>query len=182
MAEERLPLLTLILAVLSLVSIGGGPKLMAPFAHEFVRVHHWMDGATLASLYGLTRGIPGLGGMILLVGFVGWTIAGMAGSIVAPLALLLPSSLLCFAVAPFWQARPGAPWKTLAQRTIRPVAVGQGFLGGIAVLHIAQGGHAGLAVAAAAFCARLAGMQTLAVLGLGGVLFTALQAMPGVTL
>lgn len=171
MDEERLPVLTVILVLLSLVSIGGGPKLMAPFAHELVHLRHWMTGKELAGLYGLTRAVPGPGGLILLAGAVGGKVAGWMGAVVAPLALILPSSCLCFIATSPWQARPRAPWKALLMRTVAPVSVGQGVAGGIAVLQIMHGGEAGLVIAAAAFTARLAGAPTLAVLAAGGVLF-----------
>ncbi|HEY4343601.1 MAG TPA: chromate transporter [Parvibaculum sp.] len=171
MDEERLPILTIILVLLSLVSIGGGPKLMAPFAHELVHLRHWMTGKELAGLYGLTRAVPGPGGLILLAGAVGGKVAGWMGIVVAPLALILPSSCLCFVATSLWQAQPRAQWKALMMRTVAPVSVGQGVAGGIAILQITHGGTPGLVMAGAAFAARLAGLPALAVLAAGGILF-----------
>src|SRR5260221_9800137 len=112
MFDGPLPTLGLLFVVLSVFSIGGGPKLMAPLSHEIVSAHHWMTGEALASLYGLSRGMQGPSGLILLAGLVGWTVAGIGGAVVAPLALILPSSLIAFVAAPIWEARPGASWKS----------------------------------------------------------------------
>lgn len=162
-------LLTLagLLAVLSVLSVGGGPRIMAPLAHEAVSVHGWMTGETLIRLYGLSRLLPGAGGLILLSGLVGGAVGGPAGALLMPLALLLPSALLCFAAVPRWLTPSGSGWKTILARAAGPVAVGQGMAGGIAILQFAHTGRGGLALAGAAFLGRMAGLPAPLVLALG---------------
>ena len=131
-------------------------------------VEEGLLGAALTGLYGLSRAVPGVGGLALLAGLVGWTVAGAGGALVMPLALILPSCVAVFAAVPPWLARPGAPGKATLARAVGPVSVGQGFAGGIALLQFAHGGRIGLAVAGGAFVARLAGLPTLVILGAGG--------------
>ncbi len=173
MPESDVLRLAGLFALLSLLSVGGGPKLMAPLAHEVVSVHRWMSGEALTGLYGLSRAVSGAGGLILLSGLVGWTVAGLGGALAMPLALLLPSSFAAFAATSFWQARPGAPWKATLVRAIAPVSVGQGLAGGIAILQFAHAGRTGFIIAGAAFAARLAGLPALPILAAGGGAFAA---------
>jgi chromate transporter len=173
---DLLPLAGLF-TLLSLLSVGGGPRLMAPLAHEVVSVHHWMAGEALTGLYGLSRLLPGAGGLVLLAGLVGWTVAGIAGAVVMPMVLLLPSTLVCYAAIPAWQARPGAPWKATLARAVAPVAVGQGLAGGIAILQYAQAGRGGLLLAGAALLARSAGAPAPLILIAGGIVTGALGGL-----
>lgn len=168
MPEGDLITLAALLVMLSVFSIGGGPKLMAPLAYEVVQVHRWMSGEALVALYGLSRILPGTGGLVLLAGLVGWTVGGAAGAVVAPLALVLPAALIAFVAAPRWLARPGAAWKGTLHRMIAPIAVGQGVAGGLALLFMLHAGWTGLAVTAAAFVAGLMRMPALAILAAGG--------------
>lgn len=162
------PVLAATLALLSLLSIGGGPKLIAPLSHELVSVHGWMTGATLVRLYGFSRLLPGIGGLILLSGLIGWSVSGPGGAFLMPLTLLLPSSFAALAAQRWWSTRVSPMWKAGLVRAMVPVSVGQGVTGGLAILHFAGLGWAGVAIALAAGAARLAGAPTLAVLAGGG--------------
>jgi chromate transporter len=114
--------LILIFLPLSLLSVGGGPSILAGMQNQVVEARHWMSEREFIDLFAISRAAPGPG--VLMATLVGWKIAGLAGAIVASLALFLPSSLLYYAVARQWNAHRGRRWHTALERGLAPIAAG----------------------------------------------------------
>ncbi|MGI9169769.1 MAG: chromate transporter, partial [Caulobacteraceae bacterium] len=55
---------------------------------------------------------------------VGWKAAGLAGALIATLALCLPSCLLAFWAAKAWDRHRQAPWRAALAGGLAPVTVG----------------------------------------------------------
>ncbi|MBP2302261.1 chromate transporter [Azospirillum picis] len=161
--------LAAVLALVSLFSIGGGPRMMAPLSHELVGVHGWMTGPMVTQLYGFSRFLPGAGGLVLLAGMIGWNVAGSFAAAAMPLAVLLPAGVAAFLLLPSWHARVPPAWRAGLLRAVAPVSAGQGVAGGLAILQLAgQSGRAAIALALLAAAARSAGMPAPLVLAAGG--------------
>ncbi|CAO3419438.1 chromate transporter [Azospirillum endophyticum] len=160
--------LAAVLTFISILSVGGGPKLMAPFSHQLVVVHGWVGAAVLTQFYGMSRFLPGAGGLVLLTGLIGWSIAG-PGGLLMPLAALIPPLFLSSIMLPWWSIRVAAPWKAALVRATGLLSAGQGIAGGLAILQLVGLGRVGLVIATAAAVARLAGMPVPVVLAAGGV-------------
>ncbi len=109
-------------AILSLVSIGGANATLPEIHRQVVSVLGWMDDATFVNLFAISQVAPGPN--ILVVSLIGWHMAGLAGLVVATVAILMPSSALAFGVG-----RALARWdERVAVTTLKaglvPVAVG----------------------------------------------------------
>jgi chromate transporter len=175
MAEPINPLwsLVVVMAPLSLASVGGGVAILPAMQHDAVDVQGWMTAREFVDLFAIARLAPGPGSM--LVTLVGWKVAGWLGAIVATIALLLPSSVLCYAVARTWSRHRGKFWHTTLERAFAPLGTGLICGGMIVLFNIAGAGPASWAVAAvvAAIMLWRPKFQPLIALFGGGALFAA---------
>lgn len=114
--------LVLTFGLLSLISIGGANATIPEIHRQVVDLHHWMDDATFASLVAIGQTAPGPN--VLVVSMIGWQMAGIAGLLVATLAIVVPSSLIAFGLGrtlAIWEGRDGL---VLTKRTLAPIALG----------------------------------------------------------
>ncbi len=167
--------LTIIFAQLSLLAIGGVNSTLPEMQRQVVEVHGWMSARDFAALFALAQAGPGPNMMVSTL--IGWRVAGLAGALVATLAMVAPSSLLTWASASAWHRFRARPWRRRVQAGITPVTVG--LVAAAAALLAAstaatwQAGFLTLAVAAAMLGTRLHPLLLLAaggVLGAAGVL------------
>lgn len=84
-------------ASLSLVSIGGINVLLPEIRRQVVDVHGWMSDAAFTSTFAIASAAPGPN--IIVVSLVGWQVAGMAGLVVATLAIMVPACTLAWIAA-----------------------------------------------------------------------------------
>ncbi len=112
--------LALLFAGLSLLAFGGGASVI-PDMHRAVLAAGWMNSREFLDLYGLSRVAPGPGS--LLVTLIGQRVAGLAGALVATLAMFLPSCLLMYGAARLWNRLQQARWHTLAEKALAPIGV-----------------------------------------------------------
>ena len=105
-------------AVLSLLAFGGGAAVLPDMQHQAVDVHHWVTAREFLDMFALSRAVPP-GSMIVVL--VGQRAAGVAGGLVALLAMFGPSSLVAFAVARLWHRAGGAAWRETLEQALAPV-------------------------------------------------------------
>ena len=167
MRDDLLGLL-IVFVPLSLLSIGGGPSILAGIANA-VETRHWMSQRDFLDLFAIARAAPGPG--VLLATLVGWKVAGIAGAVVASLALFLPSSVLYYAIARRWSAHRGKPWHDALERGLKPVAAGLILAGSLVIMRASGGDYALWAIAAASTAVLLwrPKLNPLWVLGAGGL-------------
>ena len=134
MREETLATLVAILAPLSVAAIGGASSIYAPLQHQTVDVLGWLTPQEFVELFAIARVTPGPGSMLATL--IGFKVAGLAGAAVATLALFLPSSLICFAVARMWNRYRGRPWHQAFEDGLAPIGAGLLFAGVVAVLRL----------------------------------------------
>jgi len=171
MDSKTLSALVFVFAPLSLVSIGGGPSVLAEMQHQAVMVHGWVTQREFGDLFAISRAAPGPGA--LLVTLIGWQAAGWLGVLVVSLAFFLPSSILVYGAARFWNRRRGSGWHAVIENGFAPIAAGLILAGGVAILR--SGGNDplawGTACSVAACRLWLPKVQPLLLICLGVALF-----------
>jgi len=138
MRDDPLIQLILVIAPLSLLAIGGASAIYAPLQQQTVDVHQWLTGREFIELFAIARVTPGPGSMITTL--IGWKVAGWLGALVATLALYIPCSVLCFAVARTWNRYRGSKWHTAIENGLRPIGAGLMIAGGVGMLRIENSG------------------------------------------
>jgi len=117
-------------AVLSMLAFGGGAAVLPDMQRQAVDVHHWLTAREFLDMFAISRAIPPGS---LIVALVGQKAAGVAGGLVAFLAMFVPSSLLAFLVARIWHRAGRAVWREVLEQALAPVSVGLTIASGIAI-------------------------------------------------
>ena len=136
MRDNPLIGLLVVFIPLSLLSIGGGPSILAGIQNA-VSSRHWMSERDFIDLFAIARAAPGPG--VLLATLIGWKVAGIPGAIVASLALFVPSSLLYYAIARQWSTHRGKAWHNALELGLAPVAAGLILAGSLVILRASGG-------------------------------------------
>jgi chromate transporter len=116
--------------VLSLLAFGGGTSVLPDMQRAAVDVHHWATASEFLDMFAISRAVPP-GSLIVVL--VGQKAAGIAGGLVALVAMFGPSSLLMYVVTRVWHRAGSAGWRELVERALAPVAVGLTIASGIAL-------------------------------------------------
>jgi chromate transporter len=116
--------------VLSLLAFGGGAAVLPDMQRQAVEAHHWVTSREFLDMFALSRAIPP-GSMIVVL--IGQKAAGIAGSLVALLAMFGPSSLLAFAMGRLWHRAGGAAWRETLEQALAPVSIGVTIASGVAL-------------------------------------------------
>jgi len=144
---SRLLALIAVFAPLSLLSIGGGQATIPAMQHQAVTVHGWLTNGEFADLFAIARAAPGP--TTLIVALIGWQVFGFYGAVAATLAIFVPSSLLMYAAAAWWQRNEKSAIRSAIEQGLAPIAVGLIFSGALIVLGAARAGPLALATTAA---------------------------------
>ena len=109
-------------APLSLVAIGGGNSILPGLHSQVVVAHEWMTDQEFADAFTLAQTVPGPN--ILVVALIGWHVAGLAGAIVAVVAMCGPSSVVALVVARSLANPRAAFWRHRLQAALAPLTIG----------------------------------------------------------
>lgn len=131
--------------LLSFVAFGGATALLPEMHRVVVEQHHWLDNTTFTHLYAIAQAAPGPN--VLVVTLIGWEIAGVAGALVATIAMCLPMSVVIYLMIDRWESFAGRRWQKAISLGVAPLAVGLIFSGAsLIALSIDLGLSAGLLV------------------------------------
>lgn len=83
----------------------GGGHVVLPLLHDAVVDPGWIDDATFVAGYGAAQAVPGP--LFTFATFLGAAAHGVAGAVLATIAIFLPGLLLQVGALPFWNA-----WRT----------------------------------------------------------------------
>jgi chromate transporter len=111
-----------LMALLSLVSFGGGNSILSAMHDQVVTQHHWLTDDQFLTAFTLGRLAPGPGS--LYVSLIGYQVAGVVGALVATVALYLPPAALIYGIARASDHFSENPWKRAIERGLAPVVVG----------------------------------------------------------
>jgi chromate transporter len=124
MKTEGGTLLTLagFFAVLSLFAIGGGNSAVPEMHRYSVEVQHWLSDRQFADTFALAQVTPGPN--LIIVALIGYHVAGVAGGVVAMLAMCGPTGVFAFFVGRASDRFTGASWHAALTRGLIPVTLG----------------------------------------------------------
>ena len=169
--------LVVMLAPLSLVAVGGANSVLPDIHRQVVVVHGWMTEREFASAFTLAQTVPGPN--ILVVSLIGWHVAGLAGAIVALVAMCGPSSLLALIVARSLSSVRVAFWRQRLQAGFGPLTVGLILASGIVLARGADQDPLALAVTAVSAGILLRSkLHPLLLIGAGAALGVARAFVP----
>lgn len=162
--------LIILMAPLSLLSLGGGAAILAPLHQASVNVHGWMSSREFVEMFAISRTCPGPGAVI--VALIGWKVYGWTGAIVSTIAIFLPSTMLCYFAARVWNRYRGTQVHAVLERGLTPVGTGLSLAGALQILHASQTGYLGLVIAAIGTGLVLwRNVHPMFILGIGGSIF-----------
>ena len=161
-------------AILSLAAFGGAATIAPALRDGVVLRRHWMSDADFLQLYAVARAAPGPN--IMIASVIGWKVAGLAGLLVATVAILLPSSALCLLLGRLTVRYHATAFVKALKLGLAPVAVGLILASGVAIARAADPDLIGWAMTAAgAAWILFAKRNPLWVLGLGAGVAIALS-------
>ena len=114
--------LALYFGLLSLIAFGGMPAVLPEMQRLVVDVNGWATPAEFIQLFAIAQAAPGPN--VLIVSLVGWKVAGLAGALVALLAVCGPAAALSWWVCGLWERFKDSPWRLAIGRAITPLVVG----------------------------------------------------------
>jgi chromate transporter len=119
---DLLGALALHFAMLSLLAIGGANAVIPEMHRQAVETAGWMTDRQFADLFAIAQVAPGPN--IILVTLIGFHVAGIAGGLVATLAMCIPSCVFAYFAESMWQRYRDARWRTIVQAGMVPLSVG----------------------------------------------------------
>ena len=109
-------------AFLSLFAIGGAVAAVPEFQRLSVDVMGWMSNREFANMFAIAQLSPGPNA--LLVTLIGYHVAGVAGAVVATVAMCGPTCLFAYFVGRVWDRFREARWRIIVQAAMVPVSIG----------------------------------------------------------
>jgi len=109
-------------AVTSLFAVGGGNAAIPEMHRYAVDAQHWLSDRQFADSFALAQLTPGPN--LIIVTLIGYHVAGIAGAVVATLAMCGPTSVLAFIVGRASERFTGAAWHGALSRGLIPVMIG----------------------------------------------------------
>src|SRR6266849_3433528 len=99
MNSDANPILTLAwtFGVMSLFAVGGANAAIPEMHRLAVDVQHWMTDSQFADVFAISQLSPGPN--VLIVTLIGYSVAGVAGALVATLAMCGPTAILAYYVS-----------------------------------------------------------------------------------
>jgi chromate transporter len=165
------PILNLLwtFALMSLFAVGGANAAIPEMHRIAVDVQHWMTDKQFADVFAISQMSPGPN--VLIVTLIGYTVAGVAGALVATLAMCVPTAVLAYCVSRFLTRSRHSRWPGIIQAALVPLSIGlMGASGLILALTSDRTWAAGLVTAVAAGLAFATRLNPLWLLLAGGCL------------
>jgi chromate transporter len=109
-------------ALLSLFAIGGANSAVPEMHRLAVDVEHWMTERQFTDIFAIAQVTPGPN--VIIVTLIGYHVAGLAGALVATVAMCGPTCVLAFYVGQIWERFKRARWRTVIQDALVPISIG----------------------------------------------------------
>jgi chromate transporter len=171
MNSEANPILTLAwtFGLMSLFAVGGANAAIPEMHRVAVEVQHWLTDKQFADVFAIAQMSPGPN--VLIVTLICYSVAGIAGALVATLAMCVPTAILAYCVSRFLTRSSHARWPAIIQAALVPLSIGlMGASGLILALTSDRTWVAALVTAASAVLAFATRLNPLWLLLAGGVL------------
>jgi len=171
MNSEANPVSTLIwtFGLMSLFAVGGANSAIPEMHRVAVDVQHWMNDKQFADVFAISQLAPGPN--VLIVTLIGYSVAGVAGAVVATLSMCGPTAILAYYVSRLLQRSSHSRWPSIIQAALVPLSIGlMGASGLILALTSDRTWIAGLITATAAVLAFATRLNPVWLLLAGGAL------------
>jgi chromate transporter len=171
MNSEANPISTLIwtFGLMSLFAVGGANSAIPEMHRLAVDVQHWMNDKQFADVFAISQLAPGPN--VLIVTLIGYSVAGVAGAVVATLSMCGPTAILAYYVSRLLQRSSHSRWPAIIQAALVPLSIGlMGASGLILALTSDRTWIAGLITATAAVLAFATRLNPVWLLLAGGAL------------
>ena len=165
------PIWTLIstFGLMSLFAVGGANAAIPEMHRIAVDVQHWLTDKQFADVYAISQLSPGPN--VLIVTLIGYSVAGVAGALVATLSMCVPTAMLAYYVSRLLKRSSDARWPALIQAALVPLSIGlMGASGFILARTSDRTMAAALVTAGAAVLASVTRLNPLWMLLAGGCL------------
>jgi chromate transporter len=124
MNSDANPVATLALtfAMMSLFAVGGANSAIPEMHRVAVDVNHWLTDKQFTDVYAIAQLSPGPN--VLIVTLIGYSVAGLAGALVATLAMCVPTAVLALTVSRFLTRSSRSRWPSIIQAALVPLSIG----------------------------------------------------------
>jgi chromate transporter len=109
-------------AVMSLFAVGGANSAIPEMHRVAVEVNHWLTDKQFTDVYAIAQLSPGPN--VLIVTLIGYSVAGLAGALVATLAMCVPTAVLALTVSRFLSRSSQSRWPAIIQAALVPLSIG----------------------------------------------------------
>jgi chromate transporter len=118
------PILALIwtFGLMSLFAVGGANSAIPEMNRIAVDVRHWMSDKEFADLFAISQLSPGPN--VLIVTLIGYSVAGIAGALVATVAMCGPTAALAYCVSRLLRRSQHSRWPAIIQAALVPLSIG----------------------------------------------------------
>src|SRR5580765_7779023 len=155
--------------LMSLFAVGGANAAIPEMHRLAVDVQHWMTDKQFADVFAISQMSPGPN--VLIVTLIGYSVAGVAGALVATLAMCAPTAVLAYYVSRLLTRSSHSRWPAIIQAALVPLSIGlMGASGLILALTSDRTWVAGLITVSAAALAFATRLNPLWLLLAGGAL------------
>ena len=114
--------LALTFALMSLFAVGGANAAIPEMHRVAVDVQHWLTDKQFADVYAISQLSPGPN--VLIVTLIGYSVAGVAGALIATLAMCVPTAVLALFVSRLLARSSRARWPAIVQAALVPLSIG----------------------------------------------------------
>jgi chromate transporter len=108
--------------LMSLFAVGGANATIPEMHRVAVDVHHWLTDQQFADVFAISQLSPGPN--VLIVTLIGYAVAGVAGALVATLAMCAPTAILAYYVSQILGRSSHARWPAIIQAALVPLSIG----------------------------------------------------------
>jgi chromate transporter len=108
--------------VMSLFAVGGANAALPEMHRVAVDVQHWLTDKQFADAFAISQLSPGPN--VLIVTLIGYSVAGIAGALVATLAMCLPTALMAYGVSRVLTRSSHSRWPGIIQAALVPLSIG----------------------------------------------------------
>jgi chromate transporter len=156
MNPDSSPILTLVwtFGLMSLFAVGGANAAIPEMHRVAVDVRHWMTDTQFADMFAISQLSPGPN--VLIVTLIGYSVAGIAGALVATLAMCGPTAVLAYYVSRLLVRSSQSRWPAIIQTALVPLSIGLMGASGLILALTADRTWAGALVTAASAVLALA--------------------------
>ena len=138
--------------LMSLFAVGGANSAIPEMHRVAVDVQHWLTDRQFADVFAIAQMSPGPN--VPIVTLIGYSVAGVAGALVATMAMCVPTAALAYGVSRLLTRSSASRWPAIVQSALVPLSIGlMGASSLILALTSDRTGTAGLVTAVAAVLA-----------------------------